>query len=101
MKLNSYNLFVKAFGSRVRLDIIKLLRNKPLSVSEIYKELGSEQSKVSHNLKCLVDCGFVTYNRKGKKKIYSINKSTVLPILEAVDRHVDKYYDHLVKCGVI
>ncbi|MBI2084842.1 MAG: winged helix-turn-helix transcriptional regulator [Candidatus Aenigmarchaeota archaeon] len=101
MKGNSYKLFVKAFGSETRLDIIELLRKRSLSVSEIHRKLDLEQSRVSHNLKCLIDCGFVTSKKLGKKRMYSINKSTVSPILEAINRHVEKYHDHLVKCGVI
>jgi Bacterial regulatory protein, arsR family. len=59
------------------MEIINTLRNGPKSVSEIVKETSFEQSRVSHNLKCLMDCGFVERRRNGKYIIYSLNKDTI------------------------
>jgi len=101
MKTNSYYLFVKAFGSPVRLQILELLKKSPKSVMQICDELKMEQSKVSHNLKCLVDCGFVKNKREGKKRIYSLNKKTVLPLFKIIDNHIAEYRKHLINCGVI
>lgn len=101
MKQDSYNLFIKAFGSPIRLQIISLLRRKHMSVTEICSRLGLEQSLVSHNLKCLVDCGFIKNSRYGRRRIYHLNKRTVEPVLRAIDRHVKTYRKHLVECGVI
>ncbi len=98
----SYKLFVKAFSNRTRFEIIELLKNgNPKNVTEICKELGFEQSRVSHNLKCLIDCGFVEVKQDGKNRVYSLNKDTVYPMLELIDRHIKKYHKHLVKCGVL
>ncbi|MEK6946219.1 MAG: metalloregulator ArsR/SmtB family transcription factor [Nanoarchaeota archaeon] len=56
---NLHRLFFKAFSNETRLDIINLLKSKPLTVSEICEKTGFEQSRVSHNLRCLQNCGFV------------------------------------------
>ena len=64
---------------------------KPKSVSEICKDINEEQSKVSHNLKKLMECHFLDVERQGKKRIYSLNKDTLLPILAMVSKHVHKY----------
>ncbi len=101
MKLNSYVLFVRAFGSPLRLQILEVLKKSPKSVTQICDELGVEQSKISHNLRCLVDCGFVKNKKEGRKRVYSLNKETVFPLMKIIDRHIDKYKDHLVACGVI
>ncbi len=101
MKLDSYYLFVKAFGSPVRLQILKLLEKSPKAVKEICEELNLEQSKVSHNLKCLSDCGFIKSRREGRKKIYYLNKEVVIPLFKIIDRHILKYKNHLAKCGII
>lgn len=97
----AYKLFFKAIANSSRLRIIRLLQKGPLSVTEICKKLGLEQSYASHALKCLADCGFVEVTRKGKNRVYSINKDTIAPMLRLIDRHSKKYYAHLVKCGVI
>lgn len=101
MKELSYRLFFKAFSNRTRFEIIKLLRNKPRSVTEICKELSFEQSRVSHNLKCLEACGFVSFIWNGKNKIYFLNKKHIIPILNNIDKHIERYSRRLESCGVL
>ena len=97
----SYKLFFKAFSNKTRFEIIKLLRKGPKNVSEICKELGFEQSRVSHNLRCLVDCGFVNNNYNGKNKVYSLDKKHILPILKKIGEHIKDYNERLKVCGVL
>lgn len=101
MKELPYKLFFKAFSNKTRFEIIKLLRKGPRNVTEICKELKFEQSRVSHNLKCLEVCGFVTCKWEGKNKIYSLEKKTMLPILNNIDKHIKKYNKRLECCGIL
>ncbi|MEA3329979.1 MAG: metalloregulator ArsR/SmtB family transcription factor [Nanoarchaeota archaeon] len=87
MKNNYENFFIN-FANKNRLKIILLLAQKNMGVGEIVKKTGEEQSAVSHNLKLLVDCKIVNVEKKGKERIYSLNKKTVLPLLELVENHV-------------
>ena len=91
MKCPSYNLFFKTIATKTRMAILCILREKPMSVSEICLALGEEQSKTSHNLKKLVECHVLDVAQKGKQRIYSLNKDTVIPILDLVEKHVQKY----------
>ena len=77
------------------------LRTGPKCVSDISEDLGFEQSRVSHNLKCLCNCGFVEVKRKGKKRIYWINKETIVPLFETIDKHIAKYGQRLVTCETL
>lgn len=97
----SYKLFFKAFSNETRFEIIKLLRKGPKYVSDICKELGFEQSRVSHNLKCLVDCGFVNAQRNGKNIVYSLDKKHIKPLLKNIDNHIKHYNKRLETCGII
>ena len=97
----SYKLYFKAFSNKTRFEIIKLLRKGPRNVSEICKELGFEQSRVSHNLKCLESCGFVNTEWSGKNKIYCLDKEYIIPILNDIDAHIKHYNKRLKACGVI
>lgn len=102
MTIKSYKMFVRAMSNQTRLDIIKYLSNNgSRNVSQICRDLRFEQSRVSHNLKCLIDCGFVEVKRHGKQRIYSLNKETILPMVRLMDRHIKKYHRHLYKCGVL
>jgi len=73
------------------MRIIEALSLGPKSVTEICKFTKEEQSKVSHNLKKLMECHFLDFTRQGKKRIYSLNKDTITPILNLVEKHVYKY----------
>ncbi len=88
MKRNSYDNFFMNFSSRSKFDIIMALREGPLSVSDIVKKVGDEQSAVSHNLSKMSKCHILDVKQDGKQRIYSLNEKTVIPILEIVDRHV-------------
>lgn len=100
MKGLSYNLFFKAISNETRLNIINLLRKNSYDVSEISKKLNFEQSRISHNLKCLEKCGFVISKQKKKNRIYSLN-GYIKPILKAIDKHLIKYNNELERCGII
>lgn len=98
---NLHRLFFKAFSNQTRLEIIELLKKEPLAVSEICEKTGFEQSRVSHNLKCLENCGFVHSKRNGKWKTYSLDQETILPIVNLLDKHIEKFKNRLEACDVI
>ncbi len=83
------------------MKILLLLQKGPMSVGEICRESGLEQSLVSHHLRCLTFCGFVTNKRDGKKRIYSINADTVGPLLALADGHIKRFARRLRTCGVL
>ncbi len=90
MKHNSYNNFFTNFANKTKLSIILILEKGPLSVNEITKKVKEEQSKVSHNLRKLLQCHILNAKQKGKQRIYSLNSETVVPILKIVKKHVKK-----------
>ncbi|MBW2995791.1 metalloregulator ArsR/SmtB family transcription factor [Candidatus Woesearchaeota archaeon] len=91
MKCHAYNVFFETVGNKTRLKIVESLMKKPMSVTEICKATNEEQSKVSHNLKLLTDCHFLDVKKQGKKRIYSLNKDTIMPLMKLVSKHVSKY----------
>ena len=88
MKNNSYNAFFSNFANKTRIKIISWIEQKPSSVGEISKNINEEQSKISHHLKKLRDCGIVEFEKKGKERIYRLNKKTVIPLLDIVKKHI-------------
>ena len=90
--------FFKAFSNPTRIAIIEELRKGKKCVKELCEALGLEQSRVSHNLSCLVDCGFVEVERVGRERIYTLDKEHILPILEHMDAHLSAYEERLRKC---
>lgn len=91
MKKSTYHLFFSNLSNSLKIKIVETLKNENKSVSELSKEIGVEQSKVSHALSALKKCNIVQSEPLGKKRIYSLNKKTILPILEIIDTHSKKH----------
>ena len=98
MICDTYSQFFRTLAEPAKLEIIKALRESPKNVTEISKTLRFEQSRVSHNLRALKELGFVSVIPKGKSRIYEIDKKTILPLLQLIDKHVDTYYKHYCRC---
>ena len=99
MICKSYAPFFKTLADPAKLEIINLLSKGGLNVGEIGSSLGFEQSRVSHNLKALVGRGFLTVEKKGRSRKYSLDQKEIVPILKLVDKHVSRYDKHLCKCN--
>ncbi len=93
------HIFFETLATKLKVDIILKLREKPLNVSELSRQLHQERSKVSHALSSLHDCGFVAAAKKGRERIYSLNKKTIAPLLKLVERHVKDYCRICRKAG--
>jgi len=91
MNCNSYETFFQNFANKAKLDIILSLRTGPLNVKTITQRIGGEQSAVSHNLKKLCDCNILFVETQGRERVYSLNKDTILPLLNLVEKHVQKH----------
>jgi len=87
MKCISYDIFFRNFANPERMKILLALKEKPLSVGEISEKLEIEQSRVSHSLSSLKHCSIVQSKQSGKKRVYSLNKKTTVPLLNLIDKH--------------
>lgn len=84
---NSYNSFFLNLANPLKRAIILGLMEKEKNVSQLSKNLKIEQSKLSHALSSLKECRIVEVKQKGKERIYSLNKKTIVPILKLIDKH--------------
>lgn len=92
MKYHSFEHFFTVLGCKQRVDILQLLDTEgPMNVLSIAQSLNAEQSAISHSLKQLKLCHFVSMKPSGKERIYSINSETIRPLLQLIEQHVDKY----------
>ena len=100
MHFRLYREFFRALGNQTRFAIVQLLRERPHYVNEIVDRLKIEQSRVSHNLACLLNCGFVEWEWQGKNKVYRLN-SDLLPILSGIEKHLARFAPALDSCQVL
>ena len=97
----TYHVFFTKLANPLKMGIVLCLRNKGMSVSEITHELQVEQSKISHALASLKNCNIVEVEQKGKLRIYSLNKSTIIPMLKLIDQHARTHCKGKCKeCGM-
>ncbi len=89
--MNTYHIFFGNLSNKLKVDIISELKKGSRSVLDLADILDVEQSKLSHALAALRCCSIVNVKQVGKKRIYSLNKETILPILKLIDKHEEKY----------
>lgn len=100
MEARLYREFFRALSNQTRFAMVQLLRERPHYVNEMADRLGVEQSRVSHNLACLLNCGFVEWEWNGKNKVYRLN-SDLQPILTGIEKHLVKYAPALDSCQTL
>jgi DNA-binding transcriptional ArsR family regulator len=74
--LSEHELLARIFrtlGESRRLRIVELLlEHREMSQSELFERLGIPQSRASDHLQCLVWCGFLQSEKRGRRLFYRI-----------------------------
>ena len=68
-----------------RLAIVEALRDGPRSVGGIVDATGLGQSNVSNHLACLLGCGLVDREQRGRRAIYRLADARVDDLLGLAD----------------
>lgn len=69
---------LKALSHPKRLEIIHLIRDQELPVSDIYTMLDLPQANISQHLMVLRDAGIVITRREGKQIYYSLSNKKII-----------------------
>lgn len=85
---------LKALAHPRRLEIVNLLRDQKLSVTDIYEMLDLPQANISQHLMILREAGVVVTHRQGKQIFYSISHPKIIAASDAlrevlIDQHPD------------
>jgi DNA-binding transcriptional ArsR family regulator len=78
---------LQALATPSRLLILVRLRRGPCAVTELAREIGMEQSAVSHQLRLLRHLGLVTGTRQGKNNLYALYDNHVAALLDEAVYH--------------
>ena len=74
----------KALSDPNRRKILKLLREKDMSVSELLKQFDFTQASLSHHLDVLKRADLVLDERKGQFVFYSLNVSVFEELVSGI-----------------
>jgi DNA-binding transcriptional ArsR family regulator len=78
--------FFKALAHPVRIRILELLRDRPMSVGELQAAIGTPASSVSQQLAVLRGRGIVTTERHGTTVIYAARDADIFELLDVARR---------------
>jgi len=86
---------MQALASSVRLRILSLLSEGPITVTDLSERLGVAQTSVSNHLRLLRHLSLVSGNREGRNIFYSLYDDHVADLLDEAVGHVA----HLPRMG--
>jgi DNA-binding transcriptional ArsR family regulator len=72
----------RGLGDTSRLQVLAALRDSPLTAGEVVARRRLSQPNTSMHLKCLGECGLVTWERDGRFVRYQIADQHVLRVLD-------------------
>jgi DNA-binding transcriptional ArsR family regulator len=87
---------LSALAEPNRLQIVELLRRRPLAVGDIVERLGLRQPQVSKHLRVLSEAGLVEVRPVGQQRIYRIRAQALKEMdawLEPYRRTWDERFD--------
>jgi DNA-binding transcriptional ArsR family regulator len=76
--------FCRAMGNATRLQILHILRERPMTVSEIVSRLGVSQSMASRQLAVLRSVGVVVGERHGNEIVYRLANEKIGEVCDLV-----------------
>ena len=74
----------KVFSNSTRLEILNLLRDKELSVSELIEKIKLSQVNISQHLSIMKSKGVVLSDRKGKNIYYKLTNPKVIKAFDII-----------------
>ena len=78
----------KGFADATRVQILSLLAQHELCVTDIAQAVSLSQSAISHQLRLLKQMHLIKYRREGKNILYSLADDHVKTILQMGLEHV-------------
>jgi len=70
--------FCKALADDTRQQILVMLLEQELCVSDIVEAFAMSQPSISHHLNVLKQFGLLTSRKEGKQVYYTVNRDTVV-----------------------
>ena len=74
----------KVFSNSIRLEILNLLRDKEMSVTELIKKTKLSQANISQHLSIMKSKGMVISNRKGKNIYYKLTNPKIIKAFDII-----------------
>ena len=74
----------KVFSNSIRLEILNLLRDKEMSVTELIEKTKLSQANISQHLSIMKNKGIVESRRKGKNICYKLANPKIIKAFDII-----------------
>ena len=74
----------KVFSNPTRLEILNLLRDKDMSVTELIDKTKLTQANISQHLSIMRSKGIVNFDRKGKNIYYELTNPKIIKAFDII-----------------
>ena len=74
----------KVFSNPIRLEILNLLRDKKMSVTELINKTKLSQANISQHLSIMKSKGIVTSERNGKNIYYRLSNPKIIRAFDII-----------------
>jgi DNA-binding transcriptional ArsR family regulator len=91
----------RGLGDASRIKILTVLLTGPRSQKEIVEAVDLSQGRVSQHLSCLVWCGYLTSERRGRVVTYSIASPRVAALLDIGRGFLDTTEGDITSCRIV
>ena len=91
----------RGLGDVTRIRILQFLLDGPRTQKEIVEEVGLSQGRVSQHLSCLVWCGYLDSERKGRSVEYRIANVRVAAMLDLGSGFLDATHGDIGSCRIV
>jgi ArsR family transcriptional regulator, cadmium/lead-responsive transcriptional repressor len=88
----------RGFADPTRLAILDAVLDGEKSVGEIALETETSSANVSAHLACLVGCGLVRSEKRGKYVYYRVHERQVRDLLKIADQILARVAQHVYEC---
>ncbi len=93
--------FFQGLADPTRVRVLELLAERPRTVTELQRELGLAQGRVSSHLACLRWCGYVVAMADGRYNRYQLIDPRVREIVAHAESIVRDNANRLTSCLVL
>ena len=88
----------RGLGEPSRLSILEALVEGPRSVCEITQSTGLSQPNTSNHLSCLLGCGLVTREQRGRFAYYRLTDTKLVSLLSLAEEIANGVASDLLEC---
>lgn len=75
----------RGLADPARLGLVSALRQGPTSAGELARTCGLTPSRASNHLQCLLECGLVAVEARGRQNVYTLADPLVAGLLDLAD----------------